>query len=155
MHDQSFESVRQAVKPVTAQDLDEALMLLRYDLHREMQDIIREQVRQFSIAKVSVISSFLVYVQLCAGKDLPLRYPHMIPYFHIQCAIATGRDGGAAEGEQCAGAGAAARQPGATRGERAVAAHILVSVKLWADTKCWHALFEITRKFPALKVFSQ
>jgi hypothetical protein len=53
MHDQSFDSVRQAVKPVTAQDLDEALMLLRYDLHREMQDIIREQIRQFSIAKVS------------------------------------------------------------------------------------------------------
>lgn len=37
---------------VTSQELSESLQLLRYDLHREVQQIIREQVRQFSIAKV-------------------------------------------------------------------------------------------------------
>lgn len=50
--DESYSSLRQAVKPVTVRDLEDALALLKYDMHREMQDIIREQIRQFSIAKV-------------------------------------------------------------------------------------------------------
>lgn len=45
-------ALRQAVRPVTARDLEESLQMLKYDLHREMQDIIKEQIRQFSIAKV-------------------------------------------------------------------------------------------------------
>ena len=45
-------ALRQAVRPVSARDLEESLQLLKYDLHREMQDIIKEQIRQFSIAKV-------------------------------------------------------------------------------------------------------
>lgn len=40
---------------VTSQELAESLQLLRYDMHREMQQIIREQVRQFAIAKVLLI----------------------------------------------------------------------------------------------------
>jgi hypothetical protein len=73
MQDQSFDSVRQAVKPVTAQDLDEALMLLRYDLHREMQDVIREQIRQFSIAKVNLCSE-------------PRRQPTLTVDLRVPCA---------------------------------------------------------------------
>lgn len=47
-----YAGLRQALKPVTAKDLEESLQLLRYDIHREVQDVIREQIRQFSIAKV-------------------------------------------------------------------------------------------------------
>ena len=49
----SYTALRQAVQPVTARDLEEALDLLRYDVHKEVQAVIREQVRQFSISKVS------------------------------------------------------------------------------------------------------
>ena len=48
-------ALRQAVRPVTARDLEESLEMLKYDLHREMQDIIKEQIRQFSIAKVMIL----------------------------------------------------------------------------------------------------
>lgn len=40
---------------MTNQQLTEALQLIQYDVHREVQGVIREQVRQFSIAKVSPI----------------------------------------------------------------------------------------------------
>ncbi|KAJ1432053.1 WD40-repeat-containing domain protein [Ochromonadaceae sp. CCMP2298] len=46
-----FPGVRQAVRPVSAKDLDDALALLRYDVHREVQEVVREQARQFSIAR--------------------------------------------------------------------------------------------------------
>lgn len=45
------EDVMKAIRPVTKQELLEELDSLRYDLHREIQAIIKEQVRQFSIAK--------------------------------------------------------------------------------------------------------
>lgn len=46
-----FGSLRSALKPVTTQELTEALALLRYDVHREVQEVVREQVRQFAISK--------------------------------------------------------------------------------------------------------
>eukprot|EP00981_Chlorochromonas_danica_P002132 scaffold424_cov165-Ochromonas_danica.AAC.32 len=45
------EEIRQAVQPVTSKELEDALDLLRYDIHMEMQEVIKEQVRQFVIAK--------------------------------------------------------------------------------------------------------
>lgn len=48
------EEIRQAVQPVTSKELEDALDLLRYDIHMEMQEVIKEQVRQFVIAKVCV-----------------------------------------------------------------------------------------------------
>lgn len=51
-----FADLRQAVKPVTSVELEEALELLKYDIHREVQDVIREQVRQFAMAKVGDLS---------------------------------------------------------------------------------------------------
>ncbi len=55
LHDEDlsdFMDLKHAVKPVTSKELEESLELLRYDIHREVQDIIKEQVRQFTIAKV-------------------------------------------------------------------------------------------------------
>lgn len=37
---------------VTSEQLEEALSMLRYDIHREVQQVIKEQIRQFAIAKV-------------------------------------------------------------------------------------------------------
>mmetsp|Transcript_24379 Transcript_24379/g.35785 ORF Transcript_24379/g.35785 Transcript_24379/m.35785 type:complete len:654 (+) Transcript_24379:178-2139(+) len=45
------DGIRKAIRPVSNQQLNEALELLKYDLHKEFQGIIREQVRQFAIAK--------------------------------------------------------------------------------------------------------
>lgn len=45
------EDIRRAIHPVTRQELREELESLRYDIHREIQGIIKEQVRQFTIAK--------------------------------------------------------------------------------------------------------
>jgi len=47
-----FDDLRRALQPVTSQELQDALALLRYDVHNEIQAITREQVRQFAIAKV-------------------------------------------------------------------------------------------------------
>jgi hypothetical protein len=49
--DRGYESIRSAVKAVSKVELEESLQLLRYDIHREVQDIVREQIRQFAIAK--------------------------------------------------------------------------------------------------------
>ncbi len=38
-------------QPLTQENLKEALDIFRYDIHKELQGIIREQVRQFEIAK--------------------------------------------------------------------------------------------------------
>lgn len=38
--------------PVSAADLEQSLQLLRLDIHLEVQEIVREQMRQFAIAKV-------------------------------------------------------------------------------------------------------
>ena len=51
-----------AGKPLTAKDLEEAMQLLKFDMHLEMQSIIREQVRQFTINKVYTND----YVLFCA-----------------------------------------------------------------------------------------
>ncbi|RYH30515.1 hypothetical protein EON65_04855 [archaeon] len=53
--DMEFGDLRQAVRPVSAKDLEEALEVLKYDIHNEVQEIIKEQVRQFVIAKVSTM----------------------------------------------------------------------------------------------------
>jgi hypothetical protein len=63
--DESFASVRQAVRPVTSKELDDALALLKYDVHREVQDVIREQIRQFAIAKVSCLPCSCRFLYLC------------------------------------------------------------------------------------------
>jgi hypothetical protein len=39
-------------RPVTAVELNDALQLVKYDMHREIQGLMKEQVRQFSIAQV-------------------------------------------------------------------------------------------------------
>lgn len=51
-----FDNLRNAVKPVTSQELHDSLAMLKYDIHREIQDIIREQARQFSMAKSDTLS---------------------------------------------------------------------------------------------------
>jgi hypothetical protein len=57
--------------PVSAADLEQSLQLLRLDIHQEVQEIVREQMRQFAIAKVciyvsTVFSSFM-QLQLCVS----------------------------------------------------------------------------------------
>lgn len=46
------EMVKGAIKAVSVQELNDALAMLRYDVHKDVQEIIREQVRPFEIAKV-------------------------------------------------------------------------------------------------------
>lgn len=41
-----------ALQPVTSQELQESLQILRYDMHKEVQGIVKEQIRQFALAKV-------------------------------------------------------------------------------------------------------
>jgi len=70
-----FGSLRNALKPVTTQDLADALALLRYDMHREVQEVVREQVRQFAISKketTELIQSIALHLQdlLQANQDL-------------------------------------------------------------------------------------
>lgn len=48
----NFEALRKAVRPVNSQELSEAMAMLKYEMHREVQSIIYEQVRQFELAKV-------------------------------------------------------------------------------------------------------
>ena len=50
--ERSLDRIRMAAKPVNTQDLEEALAMLRYDIHRDIQEMIREQRRQFELAKV-------------------------------------------------------------------------------------------------------
>ena len=49
--DEEFESLRRAHRAVTTQELQDSLQMLRYDVHREVQEVIKEQVRQFAIAR--------------------------------------------------------------------------------------------------------
>lgn len=42
-------------RPVTTSELQEAINMMKYDFHKELQMLIREQVRQFSIAKVGTV----------------------------------------------------------------------------------------------------
>lgn len=49
--DDEFDSLRKTLRPVTSQELQDALQMLRYDVHREVQEIIKEQVRQFTLAR--------------------------------------------------------------------------------------------------------
>ena len=75
-------ALRQAVRPVTARDLEESLEMLKYDLHREMQDIIKEQIRQFSIAKVMVL--FLIFHVRLMCSLFGRSSPQHILWFHFQ-----------------------------------------------------------------------
>ena len=44
---------------LTGKEFEEALLLLKYDLHLEMQAIVKEQIRQFTINQVSnLITNF-------------------------------------------------------------------------------------------------
>ena len=43
-------------RPVTSVELNEALQLVKYDMHREIQGLMKEQVRQFSIAQVCYVT---------------------------------------------------------------------------------------------------
>ena len=45
---------RTSPKNVTSAELSDALLLMKYDFHRELQTLMREQVRQFAIAKVRI-----------------------------------------------------------------------------------------------------
>lgn len=47
-------SLKQMLRPITRKELEDNLQLLRYDIHREVQDVIKEQIRQFAIAKVNI-----------------------------------------------------------------------------------------------------
>jgi hypothetical protein len=49
------DKVRAAVRPVNASELKDAMTCLRYDIHREVQILLTEQVRQFELAKVNVM----------------------------------------------------------------------------------------------------
>lgn len=81
-----FAGLRQALKPVTVRDLDESLQLLRYDIHREVQDVVREQIRQFSIAKVCFYECciFRTVVLVCACKYLTMK---LLALVSILCYI--------------------------------------------------------------------
>lgn len=50
--DQEFAALKDSIRPVTHAELEEVIEMLKYDIHEEVQQIIREQVRQFSIARV-------------------------------------------------------------------------------------------------------
>lgn len=50
---EDFQQLRHAVRPVTVRELEESLEVLKFDIHREIQEVIHEQVRQFNLAKVS------------------------------------------------------------------------------------------------------
>ena len=57
LHDRyhhSYSSDAAMSPPVSAADLEQSLQLLRLDIHQEVQEIVREQMRQFAIAKVCV-----------------------------------------------------------------------------------------------------
>ena len=70
-----FDSLRKSVKAVTSQEMNDALQMLKYDIHKEMQEIIKEQSRQFSIAKddmTSLIEKMNKQIEdlLLANKEL-------------------------------------------------------------------------------------
>lgn len=52
-NDDEFESIKAAIRPVSSQELENALDLLKYDIHKDVQTIIKEQIRQFDISRVS------------------------------------------------------------------------------------------------------
>jgi hypothetical protein len=51
---EDFQQLRQSLRPVTTKELEESLDMLKYDIHIEIQEIMHEQVRQFTIAKVKI-----------------------------------------------------------------------------------------------------
>jgi len=60
-----FDALRKAIQPVSNQEFQEALHLLRYDVHKEIQAITREQVRQFAMAKVRVSTLLSCSAHFC------------------------------------------------------------------------------------------
>jgi hypothetical protein len=53
-----FDELRRAVRPVTSRELSEAMQMLKYDIHKEVQAVIKEQIRLFSEAKVVLFILF-------------------------------------------------------------------------------------------------
>ncbi len=53
-----FALLHKSLQPVSQRSLDEALQELKYDMHREMQGIIKEQNRLFAVAKVCFLYLF-------------------------------------------------------------------------------------------------
>ena len=47
-----FDSLRKSLQPVTHKELQDALLMLKFDIHKEVQSVILEQNRLFSLAKV-------------------------------------------------------------------------------------------------------
>jgi hypothetical protein len=56
-----FQQLRHAIKPVTTKELEEALEMLKFDIHCEIQEVLREQVRQFNIAKVVLVRRYPLF----------------------------------------------------------------------------------------------
>lgn len=50
-----FDSIRKTVRPVTNGELDNALDILKYDLHKEIKVVVKEVVRQFEISRVRLL----------------------------------------------------------------------------------------------------
>jgi WD40 repeat protein len=46
-----FDALRGAMKAVSSQELQDSLMQLRYDIHKEVREVIREQSRQFELSR--------------------------------------------------------------------------------------------------------
>lgn len=63
----ALQTYRDSVRPVNQEFLQEALDGLRYDLHVEMQEIISEQIRQFSIAREESSSMMRELMQQMQG----------------------------------------------------------------------------------------
>ena len=88
------DALRRAMLPVTVSELSEALQLLRYDVHKEIAAVTREQVRQFALAKVRtpgficpsslsisshLISFFSSFLSLFLSDPSPHLPSHPIP----------------------------------------------------------------------------
>jgi hypothetical protein len=65
------DELRSAIRPVSNQQLTEAIQLLKYDIHREMQGLMKEQIRQFSIAKVT---KFMCVLETYFACDVTIYY---------------------------------------------------------------------------------
>jgi hypothetical protein len=49
---ESYENIKESVQSITYRQLQEELTQLRYDFHKELQVVLREQHRQFEISRV-------------------------------------------------------------------------------------------------------
>ena len=51
MKDKEVEQIRHGVEAVTSQEMQEALQLLKYDIHKDVWSILTEQARQFELQR--------------------------------------------------------------------------------------------------------